>query len=199
MLKTVLSNFRHPRGFIGQVTGWIMAIEDRERIAWTVRLLNVQPGDHILEIGFGPGVGIKRLAARTKAGFIAGVDPSDVMVGQASQRNAAALKTGRVALNLGVVERLPYGEQQFDKVFTINSFHTWTDALSGLHEVQRVLKPGGIIAIVEQPPSRVSEETEIRQRGDIIRKAFSKAGFQNIELIYQDLKLGWAVLVRGEK
>ena len=52
-----------------------------------VALLDVQPQDHILEIGFGPGLVIRELARRATDGFVLGIDRSEVMVRQAAVRN----------------------------------------------------------------------------------------------------------------
>jgi ubiquinone/menaquinone biosynthesis C-methylase UbiE len=121
-----------------------MAVENRERIAWAVMLLGVQPADHVLEIGFGPGIAIERLASIVH--LVAGVDVSEVMVAQASRRNAAAIRAGRVDLTQGSAGNLPYLDQQFDRVLAINSLHIWSAPQTGLHEIHRVLKPGGLRA-----------------------------------------------------
>ena len=73
-----------------------------------IDLLDVRPGDHVLEVGFGPGVGIQILTERTPSGRVVGVDPSHEMVAQATARNAAALKAGRIDLREASVERLPF-------------------------------------------------------------------------------------------
>jgi hypothetical protein len=54
--------FRRPTGLLGRLAGWIMANRPSniERNRWTVDLLNVQPSDHVLEIGFGPGLRCER-------------------------------------------------------------------------------------------------------------------------------------------
>ena len=74
----------------------------------TIELLDVQPGDRVLEIGFGPGVGVQLLAVSASSGWIAGIDPSQEMVEQATARDAADIGAGRVELRRGSVERLPF-------------------------------------------------------------------------------------------
>jgi len=56
IVATVYRQFHKPTRFLGRVAGWIMANRPSniERNRWTVDLLNVQPSDHVLEIGFGP-------------------------------------------------------------------------------------------------------------------------------------------------
>ncbi len=132
MLKIMMPDSGHPRGFVGQIVDLAMAVENQERIHWAVSLLEVRPNDHILEIGFGPGVGTERLAALAPDGFIAGVDSLDEVVRQASRRNAAAVMSGRVEMKQGSAENLPYADQVFDKVLAINTLHHWTDYRAAL-------------------------------------------------------------------
>ncbi len=81
------------------------------------------------------------------AGYIAGVDPSLEMVGQAAARNATALCSRRIDLRHGWVETLPFADETFDKALAINSMQVWLDVAAGLREIRRVLKPGGTIAL----------------------------------------------------
>ena len=107
--RDVVSQGGQPRGAAGSVTGWVFAHRpsNRRRNGWVVSLLDVQPTDQVLEIGFGPGVAIAELA-RAGAGQVYGIDPSDVMLLQASRRNAAAIRAGRVTpVNAPVGQRPP--------------------------------------------------------------------------------------------
>ena len=102
-------------------------------------------------MGFGPGALIQALAARATEGFVAGVDLSTVMLQQASRRNAEAIREGRVRLQLGSALALPFEDASFDKALSANSLPFWPDQEAGVKEMQRVLKPGGVIAIILQP------------------------------------------------
>lgn len=51
--------FRQPTGFLGLLAGFFFRI-NLEGIDWTISLLEIQPTDHVLEIGFGPGHGIQQ-------------------------------------------------------------------------------------------------------------------------------------------
>jgi ubiquinone/menaquinone biosynthesis C-methylase UbiE len=143
----LLRLFGRPKGLLGRLGGLIMARMNRDAAEQVIGLLEVRPDDRILEIGFGPGVAIQLLVERVPGGFIAGVDPSLEMVGQAARRNAAALRGRRVDLRHGWVEQLPFTDETFDKALAINSMQVWRDAAAGLREIRRVLKPGGAIAL----------------------------------------------------
>jgi ubiquinone/menaquinone biosynthesis C-methylase UbiE len=116
-----------------------------------VAALDLQPGDRVLEIGFGHGCTLAAVAARADRGRVIGVDPSEVMVRQASRRNRRAVTQGRVALHRAGVEAIPCGDAAFDKAFAVNSFQHWPDPLACLVEVKRVLTPGGTHPV---PPAR---------------------------------------------
>ena len=97
--RDVIGQGHHPRGAAGSVTGWVFAHRpsNRQRNGWVVSLLEVQPADRVLEIGFGPGVAVAELV-RAGAGHVYGIDHSGVMLRQASRRNAAGIRAGRVTL-----------------------------------------------------------------------------------------------------
>ena len=125
IITAVVHQFGHPRRAVGAVAGWVMAHRrsNRERNAWVVSLLEVQAGDRVLEIGFGPGVAIAELSRRVgPSGSVCGVDHSDVMLRQATKRNAAAVQAGQVTLARGGVEQLPPGpDGPFEAVLAVNS------------------------------------------------------------------------------
>jgi ubiquinone/menaquinone biosynthesis C-methylase UbiE len=149
--------FGRPKGILGRLGGIIMARMNQQCAAWVTDLLGIQPHDRVLEVGFGPGVGIELLARSVSRGYVAGVDPSEEMVEQATARNAKAVESGRVDLRCGSAERLPFEDTTFTKALAINSMQVWPDAVAGLRELRRVMKPGGRIALGFTPYSGQSK------------------------------------------
>jgi SAM-dependent methyltransferase len=170
--------FGHPRGVIGKLGGFIMARSNRDCALWLSELLAPRASDRILEIGFGPGVAVGFLARRATLGYVAGVDASAEMVAQASARNAATIASGQVDLRLGSVERLPFPDASFDKALAINSMQLWPDAVSGLREIKRKLRPGGRIAMAFTPYAG--------QKGDGLTETLVAAGFTQAQLAERD-------------
>jgi len=109
--------------------------------------MDIRPGDHVLDIGCGGGMAIKRMAEIAIDGFVAGVDPSEIMVQQALRCNAATVQARRVTVKPGSISALPYKDESFDRVCAIESFYFWPDPIAGLKEVHRVLRPGGRLVI----------------------------------------------------
>ena len=153
--------FGQPAGLLGRLGGVIMARLNRDAAARAIELLDLTPGGNVLEIGFGPGIGIELLAQRVSLGFVAGIDPSREMLAQATARNAAAIAAGRVELRQGAADRIPFASGAFDRVMSINSVQTWPDAVAGMREVRRVLKADGQVVLGFTPYAGQSTEAVI--------------------------------------
>jgi SAM-dependent methyltransferase len=92
-----------PRSYVPRV-----ARVNRDAAAQVIEVLNVRPDDKVLEVGFESGDAIQLLLHHIPAGSVAGVDQSQEMVRQAAARNGDALRSRKVDLRYGSVERLPF-------------------------------------------------------------------------------------------
>ena len=90
MQRMLMRMFGRPQGLLGRLGGVIMARMKRDMTARTICWLDLKSSDHVLEVGFGLGIGVAPLAEGVLSGRVAGVDVSEEMVDQASARNAAA-------------------------------------------------------------------------------------------------------------
>jgi ubiquinone/menaquinone biosynthesis C-methylase UbiE len=160
---------------LGRLGGIIMARMNRSMARRAIDLLGVEPGDRVLEIGFAPGVAIGLLATDGAAGWIAGIDPSVEMVEQARARNADAIAGGRVDLRRGSVEQVPFESSTFNRALAINSMQAWPDAVAGLREVRRVLRPGGRLVLGFTRRSGQSREG--------LAEALDAAGFASAHVV----------------
>jgi len=147
LLHGLAQQFSQPKGFFGRLVGYTMNRINRDGIEWTIELLDVQRQDNILEIGFGPGLGIQRAAQLASLGRVCGIELSEVMIAEARARNAALIAAGRVELKQGSATALPYANDFFDKMFAANVIYFWEQPLAALKEIHRVLKPGGRLAV----------------------------------------------------
>ena len=190
--------FAHPRGLPGLLGGLIMARLSGRRNAWIIAQLDIQPEDHILEVGFGPGAAIEVLADLARNGSVVGIDSSPLMLRQASRRNARAVRAGRVQLRQGSALTQPFEEASFDKALTINSVQIWPDSFAGIKEIQRVLKPGGLINVALQPVW-VRTDPEVRKIGEDLLEQLKRAGFQQTRLEFKPMKPMACVCALGVK
>ena len=153
--------FGQPTGLLGRLGGVIMARLNRDAAAQVIELLDLTPGDSVLKIGFGPGIGIELLAQRMSVRFAAGIDPSREMLAQATARNAAAIAAGWVELRQGSADQIPFASGTFDRVMSINSVQAWPDAIAGMREVRRVLKADGQVVLGFTPYAGQSNDAVI--------------------------------------
>lgn len=185
---SIAQQFRQPSGWLGRLAGFLFRI-NREGIEWTIDLLEIQPTDHVLEIGFGPGHGIQRAASLATQGRVAGVDFSHTMLERATQRNAAAIDEGLVELCLGDATALLYPENTFHKAFATNVIYFWTDPLAVLQELRRVMKPGGRLALYVISKEDIGKfkvtQTGLYQlyTGEDLVRLLSQAGFHQARFV----------------
>jgi SAM-dependent methyltransferase len=180
--RDVIGQAHRPRGVPGRVTAWEMAHRpsNRQRSRWAVALLEVRPTDRVLEIGFGPGVAIAELA-RAGAGHVYGVDHSEVMLRQASKRNAAAIRGGRVTLVNASVDQLPPAlDGPFDAIVAVNSLGFWPAPAERLAELRGRLAPGGRVAIAAQPRCPGATAATSRRAAADIENLLREAGFTEL-------------------
>jgi SAM-dependent methyltransferase len=122
--SSLTSQFACPTGLLGGGVGRLMAVKNAKMNEFAVEMLDIQPDDQALEIGFGYGRTIRMIAERAKAGFVADVDLSDGMVRQATRYNLDLIVAGRAELCQGSVADLPMSAGVLPKFWrstTINS------------------------------------------------------------------------------
>jgi SAM-dependent methyltransferase len=180
--RDVIGQAHHPRGAAGRVTAWEMAHRpsNRQRSRWVVSLLDVQPADRVLEIGFGPGLAIAALA-RAGASQVCGADHSAVMVRAAARRNAAAIRAGRVTLIQASAQALPGAlGGPFNAILAVNALAFWPAPAERLAQLRRRLAPGGRVAIASQPRCPGATADTSRAAADQLTELLTEAGFTQL-------------------
>lgn len=109
--------------------------------------LTVQPDDRILEIGFGGGYLLRLMLEQISSGLVAGIDISPAMVSYCTVRSYRTVRAGQVKLLHGAAENLPFLDNSFTKVCSVNSIFYWHDANRVFQEVIRVLSPQGLLVL----------------------------------------------------
>jgi SAM-dependent methyltransferase len=172
------------------MAGWFMAHRrsNRQRNIWAVSLLDVRPDDRVLEIGFGPGVAIGELSRRAPEGHVCGLDHSELMVRQATKRNAEGVRRGQVELRPGSAENLPAFDKPFDKILAVNALQFWDHPVERVSALRRLLRTGGRIAIAFQPRGRGATDEAARRGGQGIPAALRDAGFSDVRFETLELK-----------
>ena len=163
LMRLLDAGFGHPRGLVGRLGGALMAYGNSEQERWAVEQARLVPGQRVLVVGHGPGLGLRLTAAAVSpGGLVVAVDPSSVMRQMATARCAA----GVVELREGTAEDTGCADASVDAVISVNNVTLW-DRGAGFDELIRVLRPGGrMVVTVHRPVLDIAPETLAREASE---------------------------------
>ena len=115
----------------------------------TLAMMNLKPGERVLDLGCGTGwtsrMIAKAVANGDRPGQVVGLDVADEMIRRA---RAASVDHENVMFILGSALEIPWEENHFDKVLSVESFYYYADQERALAELFRVLAPKGELYIL---------------------------------------------------
>ena len=118
------------------------SMDDERRIA--IEMLELAPGDTVLDVGCGPGNFTRAFAAEVGDGLAVGLDASRTMLAQGASQGAEA----NLAYLRGDAENLPFRAGSFDAVCCFAALYLIERPLKAVEEIVRVLAPGGRVALL---------------------------------------------------
>jgi ubiquinone/menaquinone biosynthesis C-methylase UbiE len=158
----------------------------------TIRLMDLRPGERVLDLGCGSGWATRllaRLVSDGPEGFgqVVGVDVSDEMVRLA---RAQSRDFENILYVWGSAEQIPWEENFFDKVLSVESFYYYADQDRALKELFRVMAPRGRLFILinlykDNPYSlqwvpKLKVPVHVRSAAEYV-ELFSKHAFEKVE------------------
>src|ERR1700761_4097187 len=153
----------------------------------TLALMNIQPGDRILDLGCGTGWASRRMVKVASAGEIVGLDVADEMLRRAEQ-TSSAFKNIRYVW--GSAEKIPAADNYFSKVLSVESFYYYADQGKALDELRRVMSAGAklfiLINLYKDNHYSLRWVSELKVQVQALSEAeyktmLAKHGFKNIE------------------
>ena len=144
--------FARPSGLVGQwvITPLLNRI-GRNLNRMALELLEPQPGEALLDVGIGGAALLKRLV-ETRPKRLVGVDVSAAAVARANRRYGP-----RAEIVQASAEALPFADASFDGITSVSVLHFWPDLGPPLRELARVLRPGGRLVLVFEPPEALRQ------------------------------------------
>jgi ubiquinone/menaquinone biosynthesis C-methylase UbiE len=197
---------RKPTGIFGRLyMARIFEKGNAELNALTFETLSVRENDHALEIGFGTGALIKKIADQLANGLIEGVDFSESMIAIARKKNKKSINNGKVKIHLGDFDEMRFAAGDFDKIFSVNTIYFWKTPETTISKICRLLKPGGKLVIGFHDREYMEEMTLSK---DVFRyystndvaELFSTVGsLGNVEMVSKEGKKGTCHCAVGTK
>ena len=174
---------------------------------WGLSCLSVPDNAALLDIGCGGGATLKRLARFVPQGKVYGIDYSDISVKESMMYNQTLIEEGRMEITFGSVEAMPYADNSFDGITTVESFYFWPNPVKSLREVLRVLKEQGVFLLIadiyggysfdEHTLDNIQKYDLYNPTPEEFQRLFIEAGFHEI---YVHLKEGTSwICVEGRK
>lgn len=123
---------------------WNMTIEDA--MEYQAAAFEPIPSDFsgkLLEVPVGTGVLSMPVRKRLPSADITCLDYSEKMM-ESAQERANKLGITNITFQQGDVGALPYEDESFDALVSLNGFHAFPDKQAAYDETWRVLKPGGL-------------------------------------------------------
>jgi SAM-dependent methyltransferase len=205
LLKAVGKQMQYPKGFFGKILFAWMTPKTIAHARWTADLLEIQPEDKIIEIGFGNGANIKLLLQQAIRGSVTGVEISKTAIEMASKKNAKAISEGRAKLHLAQGNTLPSENNVFDKACSVATAYVIEDPGAVFKEMFRVLKPKGRAAITFPVRENFMRFKPVATEGFYLHELadleaeFRNAGFVNCRTERNDRVKFGAHCMLGEK
>lgn len=141
-LKEMALQLSHPQGAYGITIADMMHDSNFGMTKSTIDGLQLVAGDKVLELGHGNGKHISEILNRAKDISYQGLEISELMKKEAETQN---LTHASFTLYDGKI--IPFENEQFTKIMTVNTIYFWEKPIELLNEIYRVLQPNGICCI----------------------------------------------------
>ena len=207
--QRIVNQARKPEGRFGFIMAKLMNKGHEKMANWSKTHFSIQKDSIILDIGCGGGRDIKKYAEIATDGKVFGIDYSPVSVKVAKRKNRKFIKLGRVEIHLASVSSMPFEDEKFDVITAIESYYFWPDINSDLKETYRVLKPGGVLILVNEGYKGGNEKSRRRSEkwaelgnfpihtSEEFRSFLQKTGYSQID-IFEEKSKGW-ITIKGTK
>lgn len=145
------------------------------RIRWAVDFMDVRAGDHILEVGCGPGAGAELICSRLETGKLFAIDRSESGVDRTKRRCQKYVDAGRLTVRQIDLATLRVPVKRLHKIFAFNVNLFWVreapEEIALLHE--RLL-PGGTVFLFYESTHREQVATIVENTS----RQLQQAGFR---------------------
>lgn len=185
MVESYGKQLRKPSGLFGRMVSIMMNMRNREFYKKIIPELEIKSGDKIYEIGYWPGLGINLIARDRVDCSINGIDFSELMYHNASNRNKKFIDKGIIGLTYGDFLILEDEKERYDKIFCVNVIYFWSDWTRVFEKIYSMLKDQGIYCIFMTPKTEFEKLKFAKDFNkysiERVESELKKAGFKDVK------------------
>lgn len=141
--QNLAQQLRKPEGKKGQEIALMMQETNAGMTEHALRLLEIRPGDEVLELGPGNGQHVASIFRTFHPDHYEGLDISQTMIRDCLKFNKELVRAGKARFTWYDGRVFPLENNSVDKIFTVNTVYFWENPRNTLEELDRVLRPGG--------------------------------------------------------
>ncbi len=137
-----------PHGLAGRIFAAVMERMNEKAYRWTIAQLKSAKPQCLFELGFGTGRCLELAGSTLPLKEVCGVDPSPLMVDQATKRMRKFKRTITADLRQGDDTSDFWPSRRFDAMIALHSFQFWPEPTATLERLRRQLSPQGRLVLV---------------------------------------------------
>ena len=146
-LHEIEQQLRCPNGELGVKFGHEMHASNIGMTLRTIARLGIEDSDKVLELGHGNCGHLAEIMAVAPHICYVGLETSALMTQEAIKLNKTLIANHDVTFQHYDGVQIPYPDNSFDKIFSVNTLYFWSPAQALMEEIARVLKPNGLALI----------------------------------------------------
>jgi ubiquinone/menaquinone biosynthesis C-methylase UbiE len=146
-LQAIASQLKHPTGEKGIEMGNMMNETNINMTRHSIQNLQIEAGNKILELGHGNAGHVEFIFDQDENIKYYGLEMSELMFQEARQINRNYVSQKQAFFSIYEGNTIPFEDDSFNKVFTVNTIYFWQEPEKLLSEIYRVLQPKGILCI----------------------------------------------------
>jgi len=146
-LQAIASQLKHPTGEKGIEMGNMMNETNINMTRHSIQNLQIEEGNKILELGHGNAGHVEFIFDQGENIKYYGLEMSELMFQEARQINRNYVSQKQAFFSIYEGNTIPFEDDSFNKVFTVNTIYFWQEPEKLLSEIYRVLQPKGILCI----------------------------------------------------
>jgi|SRR5690606_17900231 len=146
-LKSIAQQLQRPHGEKGLEMATMMNETNKAMTQQAIKQLKLSSGEKVLELGHGNGGHLPYLLQQAADIQYFGLELSPLMQQVAAKANQDYVEQQRASFHLYDGTRPPFEDEQFDKIFSVNTVYFWPEPSGLIAELYRVLKKEGVLAL----------------------------------------------------